>query len=306
MIDIASPSVVVQSLINNVDWYFGEPGKAAMASGAGNRTLPLPLPNQVSVTLPSSSIMKHVSNDRHPLQRRSKTTDDIGSSKLQRKGTIANWKSMFSFGRKSLKSYDLTKGRPSISGPVGFVGSPPAAVLAAKDLIDAGPTNVCSHKSATLPPNMMQSKRSSEESEDSRLHRQMSPVADAFSGAFTKGSSMAVDIRDAVMTADGTAGFYKALEEDDVFDGMSSELLKATSIDSPAFNNRSQSMYELKASSPPHPAASRVHSTDIDSYMASMFEATKPPPLQGGRLDRTFSHDPTRLRDGDGVEYTAL
>jgi hypothetical protein len=307
MIDIASPSVVVQSLINNVDWYFGEAGKAAMASGAGNRLLSPSLPNQNTVVLPPSGIMKHFTNPKPSLQQRSKTTDDIGSSKFHRKGTISNWKSMFSFGRKSLKSYDLTKNRPSISGPVGFVGAPPAAVLDAKDLIDAGPTNVCSHKSATLPPNIVQSKRSSADSEDLRDHRHTSPVADAFSSAFAKGN-VEVEVRG----AEGTAGFYKYHDDDDVFDGRHPVLPQATSIDSSEFSNRSQSMCELSTSSPLHQmppsdchfsVTSRVHTTDIDSYMASMHEATKPASLRG-QLTRPLSHDPNLLRDG--VENTAL
>lgn len=312
MIDIAAPSVVVQSLINNVDWYFGEPGLAAMSASASIRIPPL----SRSVQAPGSSTLTRaaVVNRTPPGQRRSKTTDDISSPKYQRKGST-NWRSFLSFGRKSVKSsYDIAKGRPVISGPVGFVGLPPAAVLDAKDLLDAGPTNVSSHKSATLPPTFVRQRHSVDEVDDKRLKLQTSPVAYAFSEAFTRGS-MALEIRAAdVVTADGTAGNYRCLDEEEGLFDISSPLSpKITSIDSPEFGDRSRSMYEFDAGSPTkqrsspgtrNSPASHVHTTDIDSYMASMLDATKPVARQTGRVSQSYSHDSSV--PPDVVEYTAL
>ncbi|XP_062501489.1 rho GTPase-activating protein 32-like isoform X2 [Corticium candelabrum] len=309
MIDISSPSVVVRSLITNVDWYFGEPGLAAMAASA-NIQIP-PLVRSATQNPPDGflSLRSNRGNLTPPSERRSKTTDDISSRK-----TSTNWRNLLSFGRKSVRSSYLGKGRPVISNPVAFVGAPPAAVRDAKDLLDAGPSNVSSRKSATLPQRQSSryETRSLDEIEEMRTKRHTSPVADAFSGAFSRGSMTLQRGESQEMPSVGTTGSYRHVDDYDEYEEEEEEeefphvdvfgSPKVTSIDSPGFSPSGHgvgsptSPVQTKSNS----LASRVHSTDIDSFMASMLDSS----TTGARRAHSYGHDASMV--ADGVEYSIL
>ncbi|XP_065828499.1 rho GTPase-activating protein 33-like isoform X2 [Oscarella lobularis] len=294
LFNIASPSVVVKSLIDHVDWYFGEAGMEVMRKGSVSFAKSQSQRKSQTVDPHRHSISARA-RPRPDAEWRSKTTDDLATGKQRRKPPLASsygGKSLRSlFSRKGGKSYDVSK-RPVISGPVNFVGAIPAAAVDAKEIRKDGDM-----KSQTLPP--PSSSATGTDSVDlGRVGRRHTRLAAAFSAAFSRGSIVERGFPHEV-SLDDTAGMYRTLDGrgslgSDSESGSSLTSPGITMIDSPE-TARAESMVELGqlVEERGEDVTSPVMSTDIDSYMAANYRSYE-------------TVDKEENGDEDSVEFSEL